>query len=134
MTADPRTIAHVTALGRLFPILSWLPRYGRSWPAVDIIADLTLWGLAAPEAMAYAGIAGLPPPAGLSALPAALLIYAVFGTSRPRVVQAASPSERNEANTSLVRTRRLPASILPSARRPWRLAPKARWTSSIFSY
>ena len=40
--------------------------------------------------MAYAGIAGLPPQAGLYTLLAALLVYAVFGTSRHLVVQATS--------------------------------------------
>jgi high affinity sulfate transporter 1 len=74
----------------LVPILSWLPRYDRSWLAVDILAGLTLWGLIVPEGMAYAGIAGLPPQAGLYTLLAALLVYALLGTSRHLVVQATS--------------------------------------------
>ena len=40
--------------------------------------------------MAYAGIAGLPPQAGLYTLLAALLVYALLGTSRHLVVQATS--------------------------------------------
>jgi high affinity sulfate transporter 1 len=40
--------------------------------------------------MAYAGVAGLPPQAGLYTLLAALLVYALFGTSRHLVVQATS--------------------------------------------
>ncbi len=75
---------------RYLPILSWLPRYDRSWLRFDVIAGLTLWGLVVPEAMAYAGIAGLPPQAGLYTLVAALLIYALLGTSRHLVVQATS--------------------------------------------
>lgn len=75
---------------RYIPILTWLPRYDRSWLSVDTIAGLTLWGLVVPEAMAYAGIAGLPPQAGLYTLVAALLIYALLGTSRHLVVQATS--------------------------------------------
>lgn len=75
---------------RYIPILSWLPRYDRSWLTVDAIAGLTLWGLVVPEAMAYAGIAGLPPQAGLYTLVASLLIYALLGTSRHLVVQATS--------------------------------------------
>ena len=55
-----------------------------------MIAGLTLWGLVVPEAMAYAGIAGLPPQAGLYTLLAALLVYALLGTSRHLVVQATS--------------------------------------------
>lgn len=47
-----------------------------------MLAGLTLWGLLVPEAMAYAGIAGLPPQAGLYTLVASLLVYALFGTAR----------------------------------------------------
>ena len=67
---------------RFVPILSWLPRYDRSWLSFDAIAGLTLWGLVVPEAMAYAGIAGLPPQAGLYTLVVSLLVYALLGTSR----------------------------------------------------
>lgn len=67
---------------RFVPILSWLPRYDRSWFTLDAIAGLTLWGLVVPEGMAYAGIAGLPPQAGLYTLVVSLLIYALLGTSR----------------------------------------------------
>ena len=77
---------------RFLPILNWLPQYDRSWLRFDIIAGLTLWGLIVPEAMAYAGIAGLPPQAGLYTLVAALLVYALFGTSLHLVVQATSAS------------------------------------------
>ncbi len=79
-----------TRLARYVPVLGWLPHYDRSWLTVDTIAGLTLWGLAVPEAMAYAGIAGLPPQAGLYTLLAALLVYALLGTSRHLVVQATS--------------------------------------------
>ena len=58
--------------------------------AVDVIAGLTLWGLVVPEGMAYAGIAGLPPQAGLYTLVASLLVYALLGSSRHLVVQATS--------------------------------------------
>ena len=77
-------------LKRNIPSLSWLPAYDRSWLTADAIAGLTLWGLVVPEAMAYAGIAGLPPQTGLYTLLAALLVYALLGTSRHLVVQATS--------------------------------------------
>jgi high affinity sulfate transporter 1 len=77
-------------LARYIPILSWLPTYNRGWLSADVIAGLTLWGLVVPEAMAYAGVAGLPPQAGLYTLLAALLVYALLGTSRHLVVQATS--------------------------------------------
>jgi high affinity sulfate transporter 1 len=67
---------------RFVPILSWLPSYDRSSLPFDAIAGLTLWGLVVPEAMAYAGIAGLPPQAGLYTLVVSLLVYALLGTSR----------------------------------------------------
>jgi SulP family sulfate permease len=69
-------------VGRYVPILSWLPRYDRSWLRFDVIAGLTLWGLVVPEGMAYAGIAGLPPQVGLYTLVVSLLVYALLGTSR----------------------------------------------------
>jgi SulP family sulfate permease len=79
-----------SSLARSLPILQWLPKYDRSWLTADFLAGLTLWGLVVPEAMAYAGVAGLPPQAGLYTLLAALLVYALFGTSRHLVVQATS--------------------------------------------
>jgi high affinity sulfate transporter 1 len=69
-------------LKSFFPILSWLPKYKRSWLSPDTIAALTVWALLVPEAMAYAGIAGMPPEYGLYAAPLALLGYAIFGTSK----------------------------------------------------
>ncbi len=71
-----------SGLIKYVPILSWLPNYNRAWLTADVIAGLTLFGLVVPEAMAYAGIAGLPPQAGLYTLLAALLVYALFGSSR----------------------------------------------------
>ncbi|UCC53566.1 MAG: SulP family inorganic anion transporter [Anaerolineaceae bacterium] len=69
-------------LRSFFPILSWLPKYKTSWLSPDTIAALTVWALLVPEAMAYAGIAGMPPEYGLYAAPLALLGYAIFGTSK----------------------------------------------------
>jgi len=74
-------------LDKYLPILKWLPHYDRSWLRADVIAGLTLWGLVVPEAMAYAGVANLPPQAGLYTLLAALMIYAMLGTSRHLVQQ-----------------------------------------------
>ena len=92
MSSTP--IAKPTRSGGLtihyIPILSWLPAYNRGWLSADVIAGLTLWGLVVPEAMAYAGVANLPPQMGLYTLLASLLVYAVLGTSRHLVVQATS--------------------------------------------
>lgn len=90
MSTQIKKIDNQSIQSRFLPILSWLPGYDRGWLRGDIIAGLTLWGLVVPEAMAYAGIAGLPPEAGLYTLLAALLVYAIMGTSRHLVVQATS--------------------------------------------
>jgi SulP family sulfate permease len=90
MSANTQTAKPQPKLARYIPMLAWLPHYDRAWLAVDIVAGLTLWGLVVPEAMAYAGIAGLPPQAGLYTLLASLLVYALLGTSRHLVVQATS--------------------------------------------
>ena len=82
MTTQHNQIDRQPVPERFLPILKWLPKYDRSWLRFDIIAGLTLWGLVVPEAMAYAGIAGLPPQAGLYTLVAALLVYALLGTAR----------------------------------------------------
>ena len=71
-----------SGIARYVPILSWLPSYDPKWLAFDVVAGLTLWGLVVPEAMAYAGIAGLPPQAGLYTILAAFLVYALLGSSR----------------------------------------------------
>jgi high affinity sulfate transporter 1 len=69
-------------LKSFLPILSWLPNYQTGWLRGDVIAALTIWALLVPEAMAYAGIAGLPPAMGLYAIPLALIAYAILGSSR----------------------------------------------------
>jgi sulfate permease, SulP family len=82
MSASPARPGRPTGVKRFIPILTWLLAYDRSWLTLDLIAGLTLWGLLVPESMAYAGLAGLPPQAGLYTLVASLLVYALFGTSR----------------------------------------------------
>ena len=81
-----------SAVHRFLPILSWLPRYDRSSWRFDAIAGITVWGLLIPEMIAYAGLAGLPPQAGLYTLVASLALYAIFGTSRYLVVAGTSAS------------------------------------------
>lgn len=61
-----------------------------SW--MDLVAGLSLAGLLLPEAVAYSTIAGLPPQAGVLALFAGLLCYALIGSSRYAIVSATSSS------------------------------------------
>ena len=89
-TAARLTDRPPSGVKRYVPILAWLPHYQKSWLVADSLAGLTLWGLLVPEAMAYAGIAGLPPQAGLYTLVVALLLYALLGSSRHLSVGATS--------------------------------------------
>ncbi|WP_236246017.1 SulP family inorganic anion transporter [Streptomyces sp. CC210A] len=65
---------------------SSLRGYRRSWLGPDALAGATVWAVLVPEALAYATIAGVPPVVGLYAAPAALILYAAFGSSRYLVV------------------------------------------------
>jgi sulfate permease, SulP family len=67
---------------RMVPALSWLRRYRSSWLGRDLVAGLVVWALVVPEAMAYAGIAGVPVQFGLYSVPLAVLAYMLLGTSR----------------------------------------------------
>jgi MFS superfamily sulfate permease-like transporter len=60
--------------------------------AADLVAGVSMAGLLLPEAVAYSGIAGMPPQAGVLALFAGLLVYGVIGRSRFAVVSATSSS------------------------------------------
>jgi high affinity sulfate transporter 1 len=70
----------------IFPVMSWLPQYQRIWLRTDIMAGLAVWAMMVPQALAYAGIAGVPPIYGLYTVPLAMLAYAFFGTSRTMCV------------------------------------------------
>src|SRR3954453_1389430 len=71
---------------RFLPILGWIPAYRHEWLVPDVFAGLALWAVMVPEAMAYAGIVGVPPIMGLYTIVPALLAYALLGTSRQLVV------------------------------------------------
>ena len=60
--------------------------------SADWVAGLSIAGLLLPEAVAYAGIAGAPPQAGVMALFAGLLVYGLLGSSRFAVVSSTSSS------------------------------------------
>src|SRR5258708_40251454 len=58
----------------------------------DAVAGLSLAGLLLPEAVAYSGLANLPPQAGVIGLFAGLICYALIGRSRYAIVTATSSS------------------------------------------
>jgi MFS superfamily sulfate permease-like transporter len=65
---------------------------GKRSYAADAVAGLSIAGLLLPEAVAYSGIANLPPQAGIIALIAGLACYGLIGTSRFAIVSATSSS------------------------------------------
>ncbi|NDG40006.1 MAG: SulP family inorganic anion transporter [Betaproteobacteria bacterium] len=58
----------------------------------DAVAGISMAGLLLPEAVAYSGLAGLPPAAGLVGLLAGLLCYSLAGRSRFAIVSSTSSS------------------------------------------
>ncbi len=81
MSAEPAAI----------PTLNPAPHSGFTAGA-DLIAGLSIAGLLLPEAVAYSGIAGLPPQAGVIGLFVGLICYGVLGRSRYAIVSATSSS------------------------------------------
>jgi SulP family sulfate permease len=65
---------------RLIP--ASLRGYDRAWLPADVVAGLTVWALMVPQALAYAGIAGVPVQNGLYLMPLAVVGYVLFGSSR----------------------------------------------------
>jgi SulP family sulfate permease len=54
-------------LSSVVPIRQWIRQYDRAGLRPDVLAGVTFAAFTIPEAMAYAGLAGLPPQAGLYA-------------------------------------------------------------------
>src|SRR5437879_7079608 len=64
----------------------------RALHPADALAGLSLAGLLLPEAVAYSGLANLPPQAGVIGLFAGLICYSLVGRSRHAIVTATSSS------------------------------------------
>ena len=77
-----RAGGHASQWRRLTPGLVALAGYRRAWLRGDLLAGVTVAAYLVPQVMAYAGVAGLPPVAGLWAILPALVLYAVLGSSR----------------------------------------------------
>ena len=82
----------------------------------DLGAGLCVAGLLLPEAVAYAGIAGLPPAAGLVGAIAGLGSYALLGTSRHGIVAATSSSTVDRRAAAFPDNRRWSFRTTPSMR------------------
>ncbi|MCY1023657.1 SulP family inorganic anion transporter [Pyxidicoccus sp. MSG2] len=71
------------------PFVATVRGYQPAWLKRDLVGALTVTALLIPENLAYAGLAGMPPAAAFYAAPAALVLYALFGSSR-QLISAAS--------------------------------------------
>src|SRR5450631_4581049 len=67
----------------------------------DALTGLSIAGLLLPEAVAYSGLASLPPQAGVIALFAGLVCYGLIGRSRFAIVTATSSSAAVLASATL---------------------------------
>ena len=63
-----------------------LRSYQRRWLRNDLLAGATVFVVLVPSALAYGGLAGLQPVAGLYAALAAMAAYALFGSSRHLII------------------------------------------------
>ncbi len=71
-----------SGVARYVPGITLITDYQSAWWRPDIIAALSLWAILVPQAMAYAQLAGVPAVYGLYTSIAAMIGYALFGTSR----------------------------------------------------
>lgn len=71
---------------RYFPGLALFKNYDRKWVLHDLLAGISVCVVMIPSVIAYAGLMGLPPQAGLYAALAPLVVYALFGSSRQMIV------------------------------------------------
>src|SRR5256885_2096333 len=77
-TGRPRRLAWL----RHAPPAFWLAEYRATWLRGDVVAGVTLAAYAIPVSLAYAGLAGLPPQAGIYGYLLGGLGYALVGSSR----------------------------------------------------
>lgn len=73
-------------LHRLSPLSEQLPGYHPKTFRRDVMAGITVAAIAIPSGIAYAGLAGVSPVAGLYALLLPTLVYAFLGSSRQLIV------------------------------------------------
>ncbi len=93
--ADDRPRPSVVArlrplLPHYVPIIALARTYPRAWLRPDLLAGVTSWVVMVPVALAYAGLAGVPPEIGLTTAFVAMTAYAIFGTSRHLKVTTSS--------------------------------------------
>src|SRR6266478_2694620 len=79
-----------TGWEKVFPSVSWLRDYQRSWFRFDIVAGVTLAAYLLPAALGDASLANLPPEAGLYACLFGGLVFWLFCSSRHTAISVTS--------------------------------------------
>src|ERR1700729_123659 len=87
------------AVGRGVAGVGWIRRYRPADLRGDALGAMTAWAIVVPESVAYAQIAGVPPQNAFYAAPVALVVYAMFGSSRNLIVGATSAASILSAST-----------------------------------
>lgn len=86
MTSATATSTQPSAKKKRRWLLPWTVGFQRSWLGRDLVAGIALGVVMIPQGMAYAELAGVPAVAGLYATMAAIIGYAILGSSRQLVV------------------------------------------------
>lgn len=68
------------------PGIGLFRNYNRDWLKTDMVAGVTVFAVLVPSALAYGELAGFDPVVGLYAALAAMIVYALFGSSRQMIV------------------------------------------------
>lgn len=68
------------------PGIELFRNYNRDWLKTDMVAGVTVFAILVPSALAYGELAGFEPVVGLYAALAAMVVYALFGSSRQMIV------------------------------------------------
>jgi sulfate permease, SulP family len=71
---------------RVIPGIGVARTYQRRWLRADLIAGVTIFAMLVPQGMAYGELAGIAPVVGLYTALAALIGYALFGSSRQLMI------------------------------------------------
>jgi SulP family sulfate permease len=79
-------LRHIQQLGLSLPIATTIRGYQKRWLRRDVIAGVTVAAIAVPQAMAYAQLAGAPLYMGLYAALAAMVVFALFSSSKQVIV------------------------------------------------
>ena len=110
-------------MGAAAPRVAVLRRYDRVWLRGDVLAGITVAAYLVPQVMAYAEVAGLPASPACGPSPAALLVYALLGSSRQLSVGPESTTAPDDG-----RRRSGPLAAGPGA--VWRCAEAAALSRS----